>query len=113
MCGNVLENRTREMDRNVREGERERECVCVCMCVCMCFCTYTCMFVFFSLCVDVCLQGVCVCVCFCTYTCMFVFFSLCVDVCLQGVRHGIFPPIGGFPPIERPHGSFLRSVQIR
>ena len=29
------------------------------------------------------------------------------------VRHGIFPPIGGFPPIERPHGSFLRSVQIR
>ena len=28
-------------------------------------------------------------------------------------RHGIFPPIGGFPPIERPHGSFLRSVQIR
>ena len=28
-------------------------------------------------------------------------------------RHGIFPPIGGFPPIERSHGSFLRSVQIR
>ena len=29
------------------------------------------------------------------------------------IRHGIFPPIGGFPPIERSHGSFLRSVQIR
>ena len=28
-------------------------------------------------------------------------------------RHGIFPPIGGFPPIETSHGSFLRSVQIR
>ena len=28
-------------------------------------------------------------------------------------RHGIFPPIGGFPPIERSHSSFLRSVQIR
>ena len=28
-------------------------------------------------------------------------------------RHGIFPPIGGFPPIERSHRSFLRSVQIR
>ena len=28
-------------------------------------------------------------------------------------RHGIFLPIGGFPPIERSHGSFLRSVQIR
>ena len=29
------------------------------------------------------------------------------------LRHGIFPPIGGFPPIKRSHGSFLRSVQIR
>ena len=29
------------------------------------------------------------------------------------IRNGIFPPIGGFPPIERSHGSFLRSVQIR
>ena len=28
-------------------------------------------------------------------------------------RHRIFPPVGGFPPIERSHGSFLRSVQIR
>ena len=27
--------------------------------------------------------------------------------------HGIFPLIGGFLPIERSHGSFLRSVQIR
>ena len=29
------------------------------------------------------------------------------------LRHGIFPPISGFPPIERSHGSFFRSVQIR
>ena len=28
-------------------------------------------------------------------------------------RHVIFPLIGGFPPIERSHRSFLRSVQIR
>ena len=28
-------------------------------------------------------------------------------------RHGIFLPIGEFPPIERSHRSFLRSVQIR
>ena len=33
--------------------------------------------------------------------------------CVIWSRHGIFPPIGGFLPIERPHGSFLRSVQIR
>ena len=32
---------------------------------------------------------------------------------LQSHRHGIFPPIGGFPPIERSHRSFFRSVQIR
>ena len=37
------------------------------------------------------------------------------DLCSTGpiFRHGIFPPIGGFLPIERSHGSFLRSVQIR
>ena len=32
---------------------------------------------------------------------------------MSRVRHGIFPPIRGFPPIERSQGSFLRSVQIR
>ena len=46
---------------------------------------------------------------------------MCMNICLlfRGVtqtgamyRHGIFPPIGGFPPNERSHGSFLRSVQI-
>ena len=38
---------------------------------------------------------------------------LCVGRRTGVCRHGIFPPIGGFPPIERSHRSFLRSVQIR
>ena len=43
-------------------------------------------------------------------SCTFFFFQLFHS---EKVRHGIFPPIGGFLPIERSHGSFLRSVQIR
>ena len=39
--------------------------------------------------------------------------SVCLSVCLSLSDMGFFPPIGGFPPIERSHGSFLRSVQIR
>ena len=43
---------------------------------------------------------------------MFASFSYTV-LKLVACRYGIFPPISGFPPIERSHRSFLRSVQIR
>ena len=39
------------------------------------------------------------------------YFLIGYVICMS--RHGIFLPIGGFPPIERSHRSFLRSVQIR
>ena len=61
-------------------------------------------------------------ICVCQSVCLCIFLAKCgrltnekkkkklLSTC---IRHGIFPPIGGFPPIERSHGSFLRSVQIR
>ena len=41
-------------------------------------------------------------------------FCISIVLCIELVfRHGIFPPIGGFPSIERSHRSLLRSVQKR
>ena len=64
-------------------------------------------------------------ICFKEHSCMFVTVSYSSHSQMQNwhsdfssfpfptFRHGIFPPVGRFPPIERSHGSFLRSVQIR
>ena len=86
-------------------------CVCVhawmCSCADVFFGAHGCVF---CVCVHVCKECVHVYV-------MCVFFTYYVHVVgtlsMQPTRHGIFPPIGGFPPIERSHSSFLRSVQIR
>ena len=76
---------------------------CVCAFVCMCVCVRESRYGMFLLMLRVVFVDFAMCV----------HLYVCVCVCVRESRHGIFPPIGGFPPIERPHRSFLRSVQIR